>query len=281
MTRKRAIKSIDSDGLGEDPTQTILPEDYELNDRDICCGRGKGSWNHPGNQIFQTLVQANAQKYQDAASKNEKSVVVASIVNGILKSGGRFVKQVKDSGRWVDIGETNARDKTGHAIRDFILNRSKRREKQSAKKSAPESKECEKEVCKVVEETTTQSLSKIVFPGNQTSATLRDAFTNLCLPPIPLSYDTSRKLYGLGILDLVDLAVEESGNDEILKYKLQTPQGLSAQEVLEVCQLLSESEEDDDDEDEEDDEPTPYLFVSDPSCMEIIEDGCLLPEDWL
>jgi hypothetical protein len=104
---------------------------YEVRDVDICCGRGKRYSNHLGNGAFQKSVLANMKAYATASSKREKSDFVVAIVDSLLSSGARFVKQDRESGKWYDIGEAQAHEKTGHAIRDLIINRSKRRAQRS------------------------------------------------------------------------------------------------------------------------------------------------------
>ena len=262
------MKGVDSDGNCEyDPSQITLPKDYQLKDLDICCGRGKRSWNHPGNQLFQKLVQLNAERYQDASSKNEKSLVVASIVTGILNSGGRFVKRLEGSGRWLDIGETNARDKTGHAIRDFISNRSKRREKQTAVKFFKSNMKSKKTAdCKAAEGLVGCRSARKETPD---TGTVDDTHSRLYLPPLQLSFDASKNFSGLGILDLVDLAVEQSWTDDIIKPKLIAPKDLLSHENMEVCALLSDDEED---------EASKTIL---PFRVDMMDHGSLLPEDWL
>ena len=87
---------------------------------DICCGRGKGRWNSPGNQRFKEVVQDNLQRYGDAPTKADKSRVVESVVTTIQKLGGRFVKKDDSSGNWYQIGPRDARSKVAHAIRDHL-----------------------------------------------------------------------------------------------------------------------------------------------------------------
>jgi hypothetical protein len=87
---------------------------------DICCGRGKGRSNSPGNQRFKEVVQDNLQRYDDAPTKADKSRVVESVVTTIQKLGGRFVKQEVSSGDWYQIGPRDARSKVAHAIRDHL-----------------------------------------------------------------------------------------------------------------------------------------------------------------
>jgi hypothetical protein len=114
---KRSRKKVDAQ-------LTVISE---LRDTDICCGRGKRYSDHLGNGTFQKSVLANMEAYAEASSKRDRSDLVSEMVDSLMSSGARFVKWDTESEMWYDIGEAQARDKTGHAIRDHIMNRSKRR----------------------------------------------------------------------------------------------------------------------------------------------------------
>jgi hypothetical protein len=94
---------------------------HQMGALDICCGRGKGRWNSPGNQRFKEVVQENLQRYADATTKAEKSKVVESVVTEVHKLGGRFLKQNESSGNWYQIGPHDTRSKVAHAIRDHLV----------------------------------------------------------------------------------------------------------------------------------------------------------------
>jgi hypothetical protein len=102
----------------------ILPKGFQPADTDILCGRGKAFANHPGNKNFSDTVRENLYRYVEAPKRLDKSAVVASVVSEILNSGARFVKQEKISRRWYQMNKDQAHEKTGHAIRDLIKNKS-------------------------------------------------------------------------------------------------------------------------------------------------------------
>ena len=96
-----------------------LPEHYQVGPNDVVCGRGKGSYNRPGNKKFRLMVQDHVQEYVQAKTKLDKSMVLSAIVEKVREeNGGRFVKQKK--GVWHEIGDEQAREKVGHAIREAI-----------------------------------------------------------------------------------------------------------------------------------------------------------------
>lgn len=107
-----------------------LPTSLQQND--VCCGRGKGYIKHPGNLLFQKAILANLETYASAKTKTEKSQVVASVVSDLFRRGVRFLKKDIATGQWYDIGQTLSHEKTGHAIRDFLLNRSKGNKKRKS-----------------------------------------------------------------------------------------------------------------------------------------------------
>lgn len=104
---------------------------------DVLCGRGKTSFNHVGNRRFRDLIAASTEKYNNARSRLEKSMVVHSIVEQVKKVQGRFLKQDRYSGRWYELDERQAKEKVGHAIRDASSSIDpKKKEKTSKKRSS-------------------------------------------------------------------------------------------------------------------------------------------------
>ena len=71
-----------------------------------------------GNRRFRDLIAASTDKYNDAKSRLEKSMVVHYIVEEVKKINGRFLKQDRFSGKWYELDERQAKEKVGHAIRD-------------------------------------------------------------------------------------------------------------------------------------------------------------------
>lgn len=91
---------------------------------DICCGRGKGFFNRPGNKLFQDTIKENAECYRNAKSKSLKSAIVTSLVKRLTEQGARFVKKDPEAdGRWYVLSQSLAHEKTGHAIRDHWTQR--------------------------------------------------------------------------------------------------------------------------------------------------------------
>ena len=113
-----------------------LPKGYLPSPADVCCGRGKKNWRHHGNAMFRKLIHANVAGYMKATTKNDKTLVVKSIVDIIRQNGGRFLK--KDSeGVWHDIGDSQAKEKVGHSLRDQVTALSKQKKDPPSASASP------------------------------------------------------------------------------------------------------------------------------------------------
>lgn len=113
--------------MRQDAPGYLLPEGYEPTALDICCGRGKRNWNHSGNVSFRNLIQSCSDEYMTAPTKNDKTAIVFKIVEGMRVEGCKFLKQVvtaasqpESAGRWMEIGDAQAREKVGHSLRDQV-----------------------------------------------------------------------------------------------------------------------------------------------------------------
>jgi len=68
-------------------------------------------------------VRRFAPEYSAAKTKLDKSVILTKIVDAVKSQNVgtvRFVKKSKD-GRWVEINDDEAREKTGHSMRDALI----------------------------------------------------------------------------------------------------------------------------------------------------------------
>jgi len=110
---------------------------FQPGDYHVIIGRGKKSLDHAGNVRFRCLIESKLQEYSEAKSKAEKSMILASSIQAIrdgdCSTTGGFVKFNRSSGRWVEVGDFHAREKTSQAFRD-VLHHSYRSSKESKKK---------------------------------------------------------------------------------------------------------------------------------------------------
>eukprot|EP00547_Thalassionema_nitzschioides_P004918 CAMPEP_0194201976 /NCGR_PEP_ID=MMETSP0156-20130528/2120_1 /TAXON_ID=33649 /ORGANISM="Thalassionema nitzschioides, Strain L26-B" /LENGTH=596 /DNA_ID=CAMNT_0038927329 /DNA_START=181 /DNA_END=1971 /DNA_ORIENTATION=- len=90
----------------------------EPHDNDVLCGRGGYINSHPGNELFRKLVERRKRVYLAARFKREKRLVANSIVSEIRALDGHFLAKDSKTGKWYDIGDEKARDKTSQALRE-------------------------------------------------------------------------------------------------------------------------------------------------------------------
>jgi hypothetical protein len=104
-------------------------------DYDVVCGRGKGSYNRPGNKRFRVIVGKHIAAYLTARNKVDKGHVLNSIIDHVKSQNhgsARFIKPLKNG--WVEISLDAAREKVGHAIREAIGSRETSVSKEKAQK---------------------------------------------------------------------------------------------------------------------------------------------------
>jgi hypothetical protein len=84
-----------------------LPEDFQLGEYDVICGRGRKCFNHIGNQRFREIVLDLLDKYSESSSKLDKSYIICDVVNMVRKSSplGGFVKKDANTGRYYEVGD--------------------------------------------------------------------------------------------------------------------------------------------------------------------------------
>lgn len=101
---------------------TALPLDFVPGENDVICGRGRKAFSHIGNERFRRLVEGRLAEYSSASSKLEKSYILSDIVVEVrqISPNGGFVKRDTQSGRWYEVGDFLAREKTSQAFRDAL-----------------------------------------------------------------------------------------------------------------------------------------------------------------
>jgi hypothetical protein len=105
-----------------------LPESfYSENDLravgpyDVLSGRDKRSFRNVGNRRFRVTVSLYLTRYMEAETKSEKSRVIASVVDSVRASGGRFLKWSTKRQEWAELDDKHTREKVGHALRDTAV----------------------------------------------------------------------------------------------------------------------------------------------------------------
>jgi hypothetical protein len=87
---------------------------------DIICGRCSTAFNNVGNRRFRATISLYLQRYKEAKSREDRGDAIMSVVRLLLDDiGARFLK--KRGNTWVELGEKQAREKVGHALRDMSV----------------------------------------------------------------------------------------------------------------------------------------------------------------
>ena len=92
---------------------------------DCICGRGKVAFNHVGNKYFRSLIELARNSYLKAETKIQRSFVVSGVVDAVRAKGTGFVKQIKASGEWIEVGDHLAREKVGQSLRETLATKYK------------------------------------------------------------------------------------------------------------------------------------------------------------
>ena len=87
---------------------------------DILCGRGRAFASHPGNQNFAQIIEDNLQRYKDTTKRIDRSILLGGLVDRIMDTGVRFVKQDKATKTWFELPIEQCHEKVGHALRDLM-----------------------------------------------------------------------------------------------------------------------------------------------------------------
>jgi len=120
-TRTTAAKSsVGSSSLSSDES-VPLPEGYRPSDYDCIMGRGKGSYNKPGNRRMRRIVRDAVPEYQRAKTKYDKSAVLLAVVDRVKdQNDGAAMFVAPKQGRWYRVSDDKAREKVGHCMRETI-----------------------------------------------------------------------------------------------------------------------------------------------------------------
>ena len=100
-------------------------------EKDVLCGRGGFTINHPGNKKYRAVIKTNKAVYNQCRLHAEKRDVSIAIVAAIREGGGRFLqpRKVEDTNQtaagtitWCEIGDPKAVEKTLQALREKSSN---------------------------------------------------------------------------------------------------------------------------------------------------------------
>ena len=118
VMEKSATKKRRNRGAGKwNVGMKELPLSFTPSKYDVICARGKEAWNHPGNGYFRAVVKASTKRYHKSTNRIERTIIVNEILSTMNEVQSRFVRK-EDDGRWVEIGEPLAREKTTQMLRN-------------------------------------------------------------------------------------------------------------------------------------------------------------------
>jgi hypothetical protein len=101
------------------PAAPVLPSSVGVSDygeHDVLSGRGGGTNVHIGNRIFRDLIHMYRACYLKA-KKNEKPKISKYLIGKVRQVGGAFLKKNASNGLYYEIGDVEAREKCGQALR--------------------------------------------------------------------------------------------------------------------------------------------------------------------
>jgi hypothetical protein len=105
---------------GNLPISPISITDANISENDVLFGRGGGTNRHVGNIYFRDLVSEHQPAYVQAR-KRDKTRIAKSIVAQVRNRNGRFLR--KENGKWIDVGDKKAAEKTSQALREGLSGR--------------------------------------------------------------------------------------------------------------------------------------------------------------
>ena len=87
-------------------------------DRDILCGRGGKVNKHAGNRVYRRLVEYKKGLYKTLDHKEDKALLISSIIHALKSEGARFLSQDELTSTWYEIDDSDAIKKTSQAFRE-------------------------------------------------------------------------------------------------------------------------------------------------------------------
>jgi len=98
-----------------------LADQMNIGPYDVLCGRHRLAFNNIGNRRFRVTVSLFLDRYMEAPTRQEKSLIVLSVAGIVKSTVGRFMKWNSAKTEWVELNDKKTREKVGHALRDMAL----------------------------------------------------------------------------------------------------------------------------------------------------------------
>jgi hypothetical protein len=210
--------------------QSLSPN-YEPNEYDVLCGRGKGYYNTPGNRKFREILIECLPRYISLSTRIEKSIYLNEIIEIVQKrSNGqaKFIRLTKQ-GNWEVLSDDQAREKVGHAIREVKEPRYKMKSsdsKRNLKQTKAATNSCPKSMSNI--ETTDSKISidfketkvRSFFQPQQNDVSLGISDDDDLFKPLPITSGLSDMHFSnldllLHTTDYSDHSVDSAGSSAI------------------------------------------------------------------
>jgi hypothetical protein len=124
MIRKHTLQQYkhNSDSSNTDDTRSSGQSDdstVDLGFHDVVCGRHKAAFNNIGNRRFRVIVSLALERFTNAPTRKDKSIVIKSVADVVRGCGGHFLQ--RQGGNWIELDEKQTHEKVGHALRDMAM----------------------------------------------------------------------------------------------------------------------------------------------------------------
>jgi hypothetical protein len=165
---------------------------------DIICGRCSTAYNNVGNRRFRATISLYLQRYKEAKSREDKGDAIMSVVRLLLDDvGARFLK--RRGNIWVELGEKQAREKVGHALRDMSV---QEQQEQHERRRCPITKN---KVLSSASNLTTSTTTGMIQPVEENNSTM--LLLERTIAPVDTPLD-------LTLLDSLDVLLDFLTYDE-------------------------------------------------------------------
>jgi hypothetical protein len=94
----------------------------DLQGADVICGRDKFAQTYIGNRRFLDIIQSFREEYTSVSKRENKTLIIATIISIISSNGGRFLK-LEDS-QWVEIDAAARHERVSNSLRKACIRHS-------------------------------------------------------------------------------------------------------------------------------------------------------------
>jgi len=108
--------SFDKGNTDDDEEITVVPSET-----DVLFGRGGMSNYHPRNLRYREEVRKRRNKYQTTMDRREKQQIAKDVVNIFLRDGGRFLRKIPKTNKWIVASPKVRNKKVSQALREKDL----------------------------------------------------------------------------------------------------------------------------------------------------------------